>query len=87
MSMDYKSPCSFSTKILIYENIYKDMNEKQKKIIDSLLGILTTPVAKRKGVYISPEECKIWAEELEYVKKLESENSNNISPNSPSMLL
>lgn len=62
------------------------MNEKQKKMIDSLIGILTTPVAKRKGIYISPEECEVWAEELEYIKKSEPENGN-ISPNSPSMLL
>ena len=62
------------------------MNEKQKKLIDSLIGILTTPVARRKGIYISPEECEVWAEELEYIKKPEPENSN-ISCNSPSMLL
>lgn len=62
------------------------MNEKQKKIIDSLIGILTTPVAKRKGIYISPEECEIWAKELDYIKKPEPENGNT-SPNSSSMLL
>ena len=62
------------------------MNEKQKKLIDSLIGILTTPVARRKGIYISPEECEVWAEELDYIKKSESENSNT-SSNSPSMLL
>ena len=62
------------------------MNEKQKKLIDSLIGILTTPVARRKGIYISPEECEVWAEELEYIKKPELENSNT-SSNSPSMLL
>lgn len=62
------------------------MNEKQKKMIDSLIGILTTPVAKRKGIYISPEECEIWAEELNYIKKPEPENDNT-SPNSLSTLL
>lgn len=62
------------------------MNEKQKKLVDSLIGILTTPVARRKGIYISPEECEVWAEELDYIKKSEPENSNT-SSNSPSMLL
>ena len=33
--------------------------------IDSIIAILTTPVAKRQGVKISAEDCKIWAEELE----------------------
>lgn len=32
--------------------------------IVSLIGILTTPIAKRKGVTLSAEECEIWAEEL-----------------------
>lgn len=32
--------------------------------VDSMIAILTTPIAKRKGVTISAEDCKIWAEEL-----------------------
>lgn len=32
--------------------------------IDSLIGILTTPIARKKGVTISPEECAIWVEEI-----------------------
>ena len=32
--------------------------------IVSLIGIFTTPIAKRKGVTLSAEECEIWAEEL-----------------------
>lgn len=33
--------------------------------IDSLIETLRTPIAKRKGVTISPEDCVIWAEEIE----------------------
>lgn len=32
--------------------------------LESLIAILTTPVARRKGVTISAEDCKVWAEEL-----------------------
>ena len=32
--------------------------------LESLIGILSTPIAKRKGVTISAEDCKIWVEEL-----------------------
>ena len=34
-------------------------------VIHSLIAVLTTPIARRNGVTISPEECKIWVEELE----------------------
>jgi hypothetical protein len=30
----------------------------------SMITILTSPVAHRKGVTISAEDCKVWAEEL-----------------------
>jgi hypothetical protein len=30
----------------------------------SMIAILTTPVAHRKGVTISAEDCKVWVEEL-----------------------
>ena len=33
--------------------------------IDSLTAILRSPIARRKGVTISPEECAIWAEEID----------------------
>ena len=57
----------------LYEIIEKkkglNMSKEQKtNVIDSLIGILTTPVARRKGIYISPENCQIWAEELEKCK-------------------
>jgi hypothetical protein len=32
--------------------------------LDSLIAVLSTPVAKRQGVTISAEDCKIWVEEL-----------------------
>ena len=30
----------------------------------SMIAFLETPIAKRKGVVISAEDCKIWVEEL-----------------------
>jgi hypothetical protein len=33
--------------------------------IDSLIELLRSPIAKRKGVTISQEDCAIWAEEIE----------------------
>ena len=32
--------------------------------LESMIAILTTPVARRQGVTISAEDCKVWAEEL-----------------------
>lgn len=32
--------------------------------LESLIGILSSPIAKRKGVTISAEDCKILVEEL-----------------------
>ena len=41
--------------------------------LESMIAILTTPVARRKGVTISADDSKVWAEELrkyeEYVTK------------------
>ena len=39
------------------------MKEKLNTI-QSLIGVLNSPIAQRKGVTISPEHCKIWVEEL-----------------------
>jgi hypothetical protein len=33
--------------------------------IDSLMVVMTTPVAKRNGITISAEDCKVWAEEID----------------------
>lgn len=32
--------------------------------LDSMIAILTSPVARRKGVTISAEDSEVWAEEL-----------------------
>ena len=32
--------------------------------LESLIAVLSTPVAKRQGVTISAEDCKVWVEEL-----------------------
>ena len=41
--------------------------------LESLIAVLSTPVAKRQGVTISAEDCKVWVEELrkyeEHVRK------------------
>ena len=65
------------------------MNEEQKvNVIESLIGILTTPVAKRKGIYVSPEDCQVWAEELEAFRDgREVIIKDKKDPNSPEMLL
>lgn len=34
-------------------------------VVESLKGVLSTPVAKRRGVTFSAEECNLWVEELE----------------------
>ena len=33
--------------------------------IDSLMAVMTTPVAKRKGITISAEDCKVWVEVID----------------------
>jgi len=42
-------------------------------VLESLIVVLSTPVAKRQGVTISSEDCKVWVEELrkyeEHVRK------------------
>jgi hypothetical protein len=43
---------------------YKKKRNKIMNALESLIEVLSTPVAKRKGVTISAEECKIWVEEL-----------------------
>lgn len=47
------------------------MHRKQKvkeilimNALESLIAVLSTPVAKRQGVTISAEDCKVWVEEL-----------------------
>ncbi len=45
--------------------------------LESLMGILSSPIAKRKGVTISAEDCEIWVEELGKDLK---EYYNNLKP-------
>lgn len=40
------------------------MNMDDKNVVEQMIGYLSTPIAKRKGVSISPEECEIWADEF-----------------------
>jgi len=49
------------------EELYKVIGPKPKKknTVESLIGILRSPIADRKGWTFSAEECKLWAEELE----------------------
>ena len=42
----------------------------QKSVIEQMIGLLRTPIAQRKGINIPPDECLIWAGELE--KELKS---------------
>lgn len=39
--------------------------EENTNVICSMIKLLTTPMAKRKGVSISADDCKVWAEELQ----------------------
>lgn len=52
--------------------------------LESLIVVLSTPVAKRQGVTISAEDCKIWVEELkkyeEHVRKDLKEYYNSLKP-------
>lgn len=46
------------------ENILTGANEREPNPVESLINIFTSPIAKRKGVVITKEDCVIWAEEL-----------------------
>ena len=35
-----------------------------------MIGLLRTPIAQRKGVIFTPEECLVWAEELKKYDEL-----------------
>lgn len=49
------------------------MENNKFETIEALIRILSTPIAKRKGVYISPTDCKEWIGDLklflEQIKK------------------
>lgn len=40
------------------------MNEEKLNAVQSLIGVLNSPIAQRQGYSISAEDCKIWVEEL-----------------------
>lgn len=43
---------------------------EEKNAVESLIQIFRSPIAKRKGVIISAEDCEEWAKELEsYLKE------------------
>lgn len=35
-----------------------------KNVVEQMIGYLSTPIAKHKGVSISQEECEIWVDEF-----------------------
>lgn len=39
--------------------------ERSGNVLESLIYFLTSPIAKKRGVTISPEECEIWVDTLE----------------------
>lgn len=50
-----------------YENldcILAGTCEPKKNVVEMMIGFLTTPMAKRKGVVMDAESCAVWAEEL-----------------------
>ena len=55
-----------------YNNLSSILEGDDKKLnaVESLILILRSPIAKRKGVIMNAEECEAWAEELEnYLKE------------------
>ena len=40
-------------------------NEKEKNPIEALIGMMRSPIAKRKGLFISAKDCEEWALDLE----------------------
>ena len=48
-----------------FEEILLGGSERERNVVEQMILYLTTPIAKRKGVSFTPEECKIWAEEFE----------------------
>lgn len=50
----------------------------KKNVIEQMIGLLRTPIAQRKGINIPPDECLIWAGELENELKSLINNSNEV---------
>ena len=47
------------------EDILTGKNVPETNVVQQMIGILSSPIAKRNGVVIPAEDCKIWVEELE----------------------
>ena len=47
-----------------FENILLGTNERELNPIESLIKIFSSPIAKRKGVMISKEDCGLWIDIL-----------------------
>ena len=61
MSRDYSLPSTAHSLYLRNNKLYM----AKKNIIEQIIRLLRTPIAQRKGITIPPDECAIWAEELE----------------------
>jgi len=46
------------------EDLLTGKIDKAKNVIESLIKIMSTPVAKREGVVIPAKECEVWVKEL-----------------------
>lgn len=46
------------------EDILTGKNEKPTNAVEQMIGFLTSPIARRKGVTISSDDCAVWADEL-----------------------
>lgn len=47
------------------EEILLNNDSENENPIKALIRLLSTPIAKRKGVFINTEDCGMWVEELE----------------------
>lgn len=51
-----------------FEKLFGCKPEK-KNVVESLIGVLRSPIAQRQGWHFPAVECEMWAEELEkYLK-------------------
>lgn len=62
------------------ENILAGKDDEYLNPVESLIIMMSSPIAKRKGITISASECKIWIEELEaFLNYRQKKKSNNTS--------
>lgn len=53
----------------------------KKNVIEQMIGMLRAPIAQRKGVAIPPDECAMWAKELERYLVIEKEKKDQMLRN------